>query len=327
MIKRINGSWIEFHHLGIPEGKYFNPMTHNFSAKQWITKVREMHELKMKYLVIMETANFDGDKYEEVYYPSKIYKQSKEIKCKNGIEVILNECDKLGMKVFISIGFYTNWWHASENMVNEETFKRAFAAIDEIHSLYKHHESFYGWYYPDESEISYHLSEDFINYCNRNSAKIHSLDKEYKTLIAPYGTCKLSADDEYVEQLTRLDVDFVAYQDEVGVKKTDEYHTENFFKALKKAHDKANRSKLWADVEVFTFEGQVYKSALLPANIERLERQLKAVSPYVEEILIFEYQGMFNKPGTIAYCGHPDSIQYYKDYKKLLRKIEKTTSR
>ena len=25
MIKRINGTWFEFHHLGLPEGKYFNP--------------------------------------------------------------------------------------------------------------------------------------------------------------------------------------------------------------------------------------------------------------------------------------------------------------
>ena len=96
-----------------------------------------------------------------------------------------------------------------------------------------------------------------------------------------------------------------------------------YCKALKKAHDKANRSKLWADVEVFTFEGDVYKSALLPANIERLKKQLEAVSPYVEEILIFEYQGMFNKPGTIAFCGHPDSIEYYRQYKKLLEEIEK----
>ena len=112
MIKRINGSWIEFHHLGIAEGKYFNPMTHNFTRKQWIAKVREMHELKMKYLVIMETANFDGIKYNEVYYPSKIYKQSKEIKCKDGIEVILSECDKLDMKVFISVGFYSNCFAA-----------------------------------------------------------------------------------------------------------------------------------------------------------------------------------------------------------------------
>ena len=113
----------------------------------------------------------------------------------------------------------------------------------------------------------------------------------------------------------------VAYQDEVGVKKTTEDKTASFYASLKKAHDAANKSRLWADVEVFTFEGDVYKSALLPANIERLKKQLEAVSPYVDEILIFEYQGMFNKPGTIAFCGHPDSIQYYKDYKKLLDEI------
>ena len=32
---------------------------------------------------------------------------------------------------------------------------------------------------------------------------------------------------------------------------------------------------------------------------------------------------MFNKPGTIAFCGHPDSIEYYRQYKKLLEEIEK----
>ena len=57
-------------------------------------------------------------------------------------------------------------------------------------------------------------------------------------------------------------------------------------------------------------------------NISKL-KGYDVVSPYVEEILIFEYQGMFNKPGTIAFCGHPDSIEYYKDYKKLLDEIEK----
>lgn len=322
MIKKINGTWLEFHHLGIPEGKYFNPMTHEFSKEQWIAKVHEIHSLHMKYIVIMETANFDDDKYNEVYYPSKIYEVSKEIKCENPIEVILTECDKLDIKVFISVGFYTNWWHTFENMTNEITFKRAFAAMDEIHNLYKHHPSFYGWYYPDESEINYHMDEEFITYVNRYTKKVHSLNPNYKTLIAPYGTCKLHVDEVYIDQLKRLDVDFIAYQDEVGVKKTDETKTANFYKKLKEAHDLAGRSRLWADVEVFTFEGDVYKSALLPAPIERIKKQLEAVSPYVDEILIFEYQGMFNKPGTIAFCGHPDSIQLYKDYKEFLDTIE-----
>ena len=309
--------------MGIPEGKYFNPMTHEFSEEQWRAKVNEIAELKMKYLVIMETANFDDDKYHECYYNSKHYEKSTEIKCEDPIGVILDEADKLGLRVFVSVGFYSNWWKTFDNMTQESAFTRAFLAMDELHEIYGHHESFYGWYFPDESEIRYHFDEEFITYVNRYSEKVRSLNPRYKTLIAPYGTCKLSADDEYVEQLKRLDVDFVAYQDEVGVKKTTEDKTKEFYKALKKAHDKANRSKLWADVEVFTFEGDVYRSALLPANIERLKKQLEAVSPSVEEILIFEYQGMFNKPGTIAFCGHPDSIEYYRQYNKLLEEIEK----
>lgn len=323
MIKRINGTFLEFHHLGLPEGKYFNPIIHDFSEKQWRAKVNEIAKLKMKYIVIMETANFDDDKYNECYYNSKYYKKSKEIKCENPIEVILDECDKLNINVFMSVGFYSNWWKTFENMTKESAFERAFLAMDELHEQFSFHKSFYGWYFPDESEISYYMDEEFISYVNRYSAKVHSLSCKYKTLIAPYGTCKLKADENYINQLKRLDVDFVAYQDEVGVKKTTENETAAFYKALKKAHDIANRSKLWADVEVFTFEGDVYKSALIPANINRLKKQLEAISPYVEEIIIFEYQGLFNEPGTIAFCGHVDSINYYKEYKKLLDEIEK----
>ncbi|MBQ3094742.1 MAG: DUF4434 domain-containing protein, partial [Clostridia bacterium] len=78
-------------------------------------------------------------------------------------------------------------------------------------------------------------------------------------------------------------------------------------------HDKAGRAALWADMEAFEFEGNVYSSALIPATIERLERQIESIAPYVDEILIYQYQGMFNKPGTIAYCGHPDSVRYYNE--------------
>ena len=323
MIKRINGSWLDFHDLGIPHGKYFNPMIHGVSTEQWRSKIQEMHELKMKSIVIIATAEFDGKDKHACYYNSAHYEKSTELACDDPIEVVLDECDKLNMRVFVSVGFYSNWWHTFENMTNEEAFVRAFKAIDELHAIYGHHKSFYGWYFPDESEISYYMDEEFITYCNRYAQKVHSLNPNYKTLIAPYGTCKLKAADHYVSQLKRPDVDFVAYQDEVGVKKTTEDKTASFYKALKEAHDKANRSKLWSDVETFTFEDDVYKSALLPSNIKRLKKQLEAVSPYVDEILIFEYQGMFNKPGTIAFCGHPDSIDYYKDYKKLLDEIDK----
>ncbi|MEG1743780.1 MAG: hypothetical protein RR246_06390, partial [Clostridia bacterium] len=83
---------------------------------------------------------------------------------------------------------------------------------------------------------------------------------------------------------------------------------------------KAAKSALWADIELFEFEEDVYRSALVPAKIERLEKQIEAISEYVDEILVYEYIGIMNKPGTIAYCGHPDSVTYYQEYEKLINR-------
>ena len=188
-----------------------------------------------------------------------------------------------------------------------------------MYELFGKHPSLYGWYYPDETCIDGHYDENFIKYCNAYSAHSHEINPGLKTLIAPYGTCILKADDHFVDQLKRLDVDIVAYQDEIGVRKATTEQTGGFFKALREAHDKAGRSALWADMELFEFEGDVYHSALIPAAIERLEKQIEAISPYVDEILTYEYIGIMNEPGTIAYAGHPDSVDYYRQYEKLLK--------
>jgi len=81
-------------------------------------------------------------------------------------------------------------------------------------------------------------------------------------------------------------------------------------------HKKSGRSELWADVEVFRFEGKVYQSALLPAPPEQVIKQLEAVTPFVEKILIYQYTGLINKPGTNVIAGHPDSLKLYKQLVK-----------
>ena len=72
---------------------------------------------------------------------------------------------------------------------------------------------------------------------------------------------------------------------------------------------------------MFDFEGETYRSALIPSNRNRLERQLEAVSPYCDEVLAYQYLGLMNQPGTIAFCGHPDSLAFYQDYKALRDRI------
>jgi hypothetical protein len=138
-------------------------------------------------------------------------------------------------------------------------------------------------------------------------------------MIAPYGTRVAVPDDKYVKQLDSMDVDIVAYQDEVGVRKSKVGETSAFYEGLKKAHDRAQKAAIWADMEIFEFEGAVYKSALLPASFDRVRRQMEAVSPWVDTILVYQYQGMMNKPDSAAFAGSPASTVLYTDYTNWLK--------
>ncbi|MBE7503543.1 MAG: hypothetical protein HS113_25290 [Verrucomicrobiales bacterium] len=58
---------------------------------------------------------------------------------------------------------------------------------------------------------------------------------------------------------------------------------------------------------------------MIPAPRERVRAQLEAVSPHVDRILIYQYQGLMNCPGTPAFAGHPDSTGLYTDYVHWLK--------
>ncbi|MBQ3230454.1 MAG: DUF4434 domain-containing protein [Clostridia bacterium] len=321
IIKPITGTWFEFQHHNIPEGKYWNPIVKGFSDAQWEAKVDEIASLGMKYIVLLTTSQvYEDTAYS--FYETDIYPFA-DIAAKDPMGALFNAADRNGIKVFVSCGYYGNWVETINNMVSPEVQARAFKSMEQVYAKYGHHESFYGWYLPDETGIYPYYDERFIKYVNDYSAFGRTIDPKLKMLIAPYGTNSLKADDKYVAQLESLDCDIIAYQDEIGVRKSLPEATGAYYEALRKAHDKAGRSALWADMEVFEFEGDVYRSALYAAAMERIDRQIKSISPYVDEILIYQYQGMFNKPGTIAYCGHPDSLKLYNDYKAWLENLNK----
>lgn len=320
-MKMIKGTWFEFRHHNAKEGKYWNPVCRKFTESQWRTKIKEMHDIGMEYLVLLCSSLVYTD-YAEAYFETDIYPFPEDMVCKNPLEVLLDECDKWGMKVFMSCGYYGPCTNAYKNMVSPEVTALAFKAMKQLWEKFGTYKSFYGWYYPDETGADGYFHEDFITYVNTYGEYIHRLAPDTKTLIAPYGTRKIIADEKYIDQLKALDVDFIAYQDEVGVRKSTPEETGAYFKALREAHDKVGKSAIWADVELFDFEGDVYRSALIPSDMERVEKQLKAVSPYVDVILCYQYLGMLNEPSTNAYCGHPDSLKFYEDYKAFKEKYE-----
>lgn len=73
-----------------------------------------------------------------------------------------------------------------------------------------------------------------MKYVNLCSARCREITPDKKTLIAPYGTNLTLTNSKYIDALASLDVDFIAYQDEIGVKKTRVWQSERIFERLKK---------------------------------------------------------------------------------------------
>jgi len=304
--KRIVGSWFEFQHHSLVEGKYWNPTLEKFTAEDWDKKIKELADAGMHYLVLLDVSIYD-----KTFYPSKLMPQH-ELGCPDPLETVLTAADKYGIRFFVSNGFFGNWYNPYELMTGKKANALREKAMEEIAAKYAHHKSFYGWYYPNETGIRDYYDDAFINYVNKSTAAALKLTPNAKNLIAPYGTRQVIADDKYITQLEKMNIDFIAYQDEVGVRKSTPNETGRFYEQLSKAHKKAGRAELWADVEMFTFEGETYKSALLPAPPDRVIEQLNAIEPFVEKILIYQYQGLINKPGTSVYAGSEGSTQLYK---------------
>ena len=318
--KPIVGSWFEFEHHNQPEGKYWNHLVKQFTSEQWKAKIKEMHEAGMEYLVLLAVA-YEG----KTYYPSKLQARHDYV-CDDPLEAVLEAADECGVKFFVSNDYWSDWTQVGRAMSDEEIWRLRERGMEEVAEKYAHHKSFYGWYYPHETGLNHTIDELTISYVNRCTQKVKSLTPKALTLIAPYGTKFVRPDDDYVRKLERLDIDIMAYQDEIGVRKTEAGTAGKYYESLYHAHVKAGRARLWADLEVFDFEGEVYKSALIPATFDRVRIQLEDISPLVENILIYQYLGMMNKPGSKAFAGHVDSEKLYVDYMNWLKERQKNVT-
>lgn len=312
-IKPIMGSWFEFKHHSDVEGVYWNPTLANFTDSQWRQLVKDISDTGMEYLVLLSVA--DNGK---TFYPSELQPRYDYV-CQDPLEVVLSAADEFGLKFFISNDFWSDFRQVSKMMHDKDIAKLREKGMEEVAEKYGHHKSFFGWYFPNESGLYGTIDESTIKYVNRCSEVARTLLKDKQTLIAPYGTRSIRCDDHYVRQLECLDVDIMAYQDEVGVKKTKAGTAGKYFEALYKVHNKAGRSRLWADMEVFEFEEDVYRSALLSADFDRILTQLEDISPFVENILIYQYTGLMSKPGSSAAAGTARSEKLYTDYTNWLK--------
>lgn len=320
-MKPISGAWIEFRHHSAAEGRYYNPELRRFSREQWQQMMRDMAHIGMDTGVMTCTSLVYEDE-QESYLPVDVFPNPTDMACPDALDAVMEEAERQDMHIFLSLGFYGLWTDSEGNMQSSEVEARAFRAADRLYERYNGFRSFEGWYLPDETEAGPYFKDFFIDYVNRYAKRLRKMDPEKKILIAPYGTNKIVTDERFVDQLRRMECDYIAYQDEVGVQKSTETQTADYYRALRQAHETAGRSRLWADLEVFKFEGAVYQSALIPAEIERIQVQLESVSPWVDKVLCYAYPGLIARPDSIAAYAGKEPERLYREYEALLPAIE-----
>ena len=317
-MKWIEGAWMEFrHHSGI-EGTPYNPALRQFSREQWQEMIRDMRKIGMDTVVLTCTA-LKTETEEESYAPVDVFSPPEDMACPDALDAVMEELERQGMQIFLGLGFYGLWLDPEGNMASAGVEERAMRAAEILYRRYGWMKCLAGWYLPDETEAGPYFKEMFIEYVNRYAKRLRALDGTKKILIAPYGTNRIRTDETFVDQLRRLDVDYIAYQDEVGVQKSSEEETGEYYRRLREAHDRAGKSRLWADMEIFAFTGKVYGSALIPAPLERIQRQMASLEPWAEKILCYEYPGMMYRPGSSAvYAGEEPGRLYaaYREWKE-----------
>lgn len=312
-IKPVTGTWLNLVWQD-DRNNYMNLRgADNMNPAFWETKVGELHEMGVDYLVIMQLAN-EG----KSFYPSALMPAAYPEGQKSPLDAILEKASALGMKVFLSCGWARN---QDDDLRDPFVIERQRAMMEELTALYAASPAFYGWYLPVESSFEPVPPEHAVQGVNSLSAKARSLTPDKMVMISPYGICYADIDNPlFEERIAALDVDIIAYQDEVGCVREPMPlpRMKEHFRKLGEMHRRTGIA-FWANVESFTWEKpetNSRQSALIPASFCRYLSQMTGVSQAgVERIISFAVFGIYDKPGSRFPMGQPMLAQAaYNDF-------------
>ena len=308
----VSGTFINLPYQDV-RNRYTNPQDIDCTAPAlWHSKVAEMKEMGMEYLVFMSVAN-----EEKAYYPSKLMDWHYPSDRQSPVDAVMDAAAFHGMKVFMSTGWTKD---QDDNLRDPKIKARQIAMMEELAGLYGDHPAFYGWYLPVEDCFGPVLTDYAVEAVNALTDRARELTPDAKIMISPYGIFNSDFDDpRYEKQIARLKVDIIAYQDEIGCVR-ERYPLPRLrenWKKLRAIHDKTG-IEMWANCESFAWDKNTNdrSSALLPASYSRfLAQQVAATQGGAEKIISFIFCGLVESPSAAVALGEPVwSREFYEDY-------------
>ncbi len=312
-------------------------MSGSWDDDRWQTEIENMKEAGIEYLILQDTAQkgseADGGKW-SVYYDSELECFSDAAFGGNVIEAALRNCEGSGIKVFVGLAMFDDFWNETALSPQYKEVCTVMAdMVEEIYGKYGDYECLYGWYFTPEISNSLMRQiylKGIADGVNTVIDAINETDESKPLLLSPFSSEYLAAGPmvsltSYVRIINSInfrDGDIFAPQDAVGAKWVSMKNLERNWKMYKAAVDSCDADlKLWANCENFStvvapsaFEGILNPPATentvyVTETLDRFVWQMELASRYAENIITFSYNHYYS-PDYV----NPGFIETYYDY-------------
>lgn len=203
------------------------------------------------------------------------------------------------MQMVFGLRMSHEWWRrwGDADYLNSEA-QRSVSLAKEVYRRYGSHPAFAGFYIPYElwdGPYTETQVRQFGSLLHTIGGACRQLAPGKPVIVAPFFAGVVSTARFEQLWLTLLEgrkVDVVALQDGVGARGWDEVLEQRvppYFAAMQRAC-RQRGVRLWSDLECFRLtNNDPNRPSFEPASAERVVRQLKAVSPYVERVVTFDF--------------------------------------
>jgi hypothetical protein len=320
-VPKLTGGFIEYRNSMRNFNDHWGTLPYEHPAKiwtpypvDWAEVVRSMHRAGMDTIIIKRSAVQRADlpvpstaaEADYEFYRVDDKDPTKDI---GPTEAILTAADQNKMEVYIGL------WEDDkfEDADLSETYLKVAAEKNrelarKLWPLYRRHESFKGWYVPNEpwnipskamagDKLKTKLVRDFFKsiseFCKKDlrSGKKVAAAAYFEPKIEAHTTTPEDTAESYKVILDGSGLDILMLQDGVGVRGWDQL--KEFFRAYRAAVEHVNDKRphsqkllFWSDLE--NFAGQAV------ADVGRIRRQLNEEREFVSKFVTFDYYHYMN---------------------------------
>ena len=285
---------------------------------RWSQELSAMQDAGITYLILSDTASRDSGNW-STFYPSTVPELSGATYYGDVIEAALRNCELYGIKVFLGMGMYSEFWLYGGIGSTYTDFCTISAKIaEDIYNQYYNDYvgTFYGWYFVPEFCNNYlnmtPCATKFASGMNVVISKLNQLNDDLPLLMSPYYNKYITpADVEDTEifwnsmfaQINFRVGDIFAPQDAVGAGWIQMTDLEMITIMYRNVVDNSNKGVIfWSNCEDFTqpHDGGLFSppatenTIFITSTLDRYTQQLDIASRYADNIITFSWNHYYS---------------------------------